>query len=44
MDEEALLGRTAFVLDIPVTLRWRLGQEEEAKPAKGRSMNGEVCP
>lgn len=38
------MSRTASVLDISVTLGWRMGQEEEAEPAGGCSMNREVCP
>lgn len=38
------MSRAASVLDISVTLRQRMGQEEEAEPAGGSSMNREVCP
>lgn len=43
-EEEGLMSRTASLLDISVTPRRRMGQEEEAERAGGCSMNREVCP
>lgn len=44
VEEEEEVSRTASVPDISVTLRRRMGQEEEAERAGGCSMNREVCP